>query len=190
MSIQRGPAREHPHTNADIASDGQRIVRQQDSRDEERAEIAEASERGEADSRVERRQEPSTRFWSSRRAQAGPILALVAGLMTLAFRTWPIAVPQGRGTLGTFWFLAATLMGALYISGFFLSDRRWRLARMVLIGAAVLHIAIGFASGMAVDAQEVAAAPAAMLFDIVPAILALVAAFLISPPPSTMHHDE
>jgi hypothetical protein len=190
MSLQHRPVQQRPSNGTSIAPDGQRTVQQQDTRAEEREEIARNSEHQDAVAREQRAQEPSTRFWSSRRAQAGPILALLAGLITLAFRTWPIVVPQGRGSLGTFWFLAATLIGALYVISFFLADRRWKLARAVLIGAGVLHLVVGFAVGTVVGAQEVAPGSMAMLFDVVPAIMALVAAFLISPPPATLHGDR
>lgn len=187
MSVQPRPTRQPHPDHADIGPDGQRIVHQQHDRNEEQADIAQASERQEANSRVERAREPSTRFWSSRRVQAGPVLALLAGVITLAIRTWPIAVPQGRGMLGTTWFLAATLIGVAYIVGFFLADRRWQLARTVLVLAAVVHLVVGFGSGAIVQVDDLAPGPLAMLFDVVPALLALVAAFLIRPAPATMH---
>jgi len=190
MSIQPQTARQTRPTPDDIAPDGQHVVRQEQAPGAEQAAIEHASERQEAASREERAQQPSTRFWSSRRAQVGPVLALLAGVITLGIRTWPIATPQGRGTLGTFWFLAATLVGALYVSGFFLSDRRWKLARAVLIGGAVLHAAVALASGLTVNAQEIAPGLGALLFDLVPATLAIVAAFLITPPPAEMHDDR
>jgi len=149
----------------------------------ERAEIQEAADHQEKMSQLEREGTPSVRFWDSRRAQVGPLMALVAGLFTLAVRTWPIAVPQGRGSPGAGWFLGATIVGALYITGFFLADRHWRRARSLLIIAGVAHLIIGFASGALVEAQDLAPAPAALFFDLVPAVVALIAAFLIVPPP-------
>ena len=166
-----------------LAPDGQRVVDQAGEVAEERAAIAESARRQEALSREERAHEPSARFWSSRHAQIGPLLALFAGLFTLAIRTWPIAVPQGRGTVGTAWFLVATLAGVLYIAGFFLSDRHWRRARAVLVCAAVLHLIVGGLAATIVDQQQVAPGPLGFLFDAVPAVVALVAAFLIAPPP-------
>jgi hypothetical protein len=166
-----------------VAPDGQRVVDQGAGRAEERVAIAEASEHQADVAREQRAREPSARFWSSRRAQAGPLLALLAGVFTLAVRTWPIAVPQGRGTVGTAWFLVATLAGFLYIAGFFLADRHWRRARGVLICGAVLHLLFGVLAATVVDTQQVAPGPLSVMFDAVPAILALVAAFLIAPPP-------
>ena len=166
-----------------VAPDGQRVVDQAGEVAEERAAITSASHRQDTIAREERAIEPSTRFWSSRRAQVGPIIALLAGLFTLAIRTWPIAVPQGRGTVGTAWFLVATLAGALYIAGFFLADRHWRTARRVLICGGILHLLVGVLAAMVVDAQQVAPGPLSVLFDAVPAVAALVAAFLISPAP-------
>ena len=172
-----------PPTDHVIAPDGQRVVDQAGEVAEERAAISCASRRQDTIAREERALEPSTRFWSSRHAQIGPILALLAGVFTLAVRTWPIAVPQGRGTAGVPWFLMATLAGVLYIAGFFLADRHWRRARGVLICAAILHLVVGGLAALLVDAQQVAPAPLSILFDAVPAVMALVAAFLISPPP-------
>ena len=142
----------------------------------------------EAASRTERASEPSTRFWGSRHAQAGPLLALFAGLFTLAVRTWPIATPQGRGTVGTAWFLCATIAGVLYVAGFFLADRHWKRARMVLIGGALLHLLVGFLAAMQVDTQDVAPLWQSFFFDAAPAVAALIAAFLIAPAPG-QHRD-
>jgi hypothetical protein len=166
-----------------VAPDGQRVVNQEGEVDEERAAIAASADRQRELSREERAHEPSARFWSSRHAQIGPILALLAGVFTLAVRTWPIAVPQGRGTAGTAWFLVATLAGVLYIAGFFLADRHWRRARLVLVCGAALHLLFGVLAAALVDAQQVAPGVLSVLFDAVPAVVALAAAFLIAPPP-------
>jgi hypothetical protein len=190
MSIQQRPTEQRPSTDRTVGPDGQRIIQQQVTAEEERADIARASERQEVVARDERAKEPSTRFWSSRRVQVGPILALLAGVITLAFRTWPIAVPQGRGTLGTSWFIAATVVGVVYIVGFFLADTRWKLARTVLVVAAVVHIVIGLGFGSSVQAQEIAPGLLSMLYDLVPAAMALIAALLMAPPPATLHEHR
>ena len=85
--------------------------------------------------------------------------------------------------MGTAWFVCATIAGALYVAGFFLSDRHWKQARAVLICGAVLHLLVSFLASVVVDAQAVAPAPMTMLFDVVPAVVAIVAAFLIVPAP-------
>lgn len=187
----------HPQTARPRATDADTVTpadrrpnADHESPREQQATIERAAHELEQRSREERAAEPSARFWSSRRAQAGPVLALFAGVVTLAFRTWPIATPQGRGSLGIFWFLAATLVGALYISGFFLADRRWKIARGVLFGGALLHLAIAVTTGLTVDAQQIAPGLGALLFDIVPASMAIIAGFLMAPPPATLHHDK
>lgn len=192
MSIHQRPGGQEPPAATPepapaIAPDGQRIVRQQDTRADEQADIDRAAAGLEAGSRRERAEEPSARFWSSRRAQLGPILALLAGLATLAFHFWPIAVPQGRGAIGMSWYSAVTIIAFGYIGAFFLADRRWQLARIVLVIGAILHLAVGVVSGLAVDAEQLAPGPLAALFDVGPALVALVAAFLIVPPPATLH---
>lgn len=171
-----------------VAPDGQRIVDQSGERADERREIERKADLVESTSRVERSQEPSTRFWDSRYAQVGPLMALFAGLFTLAIRTWPIATPQGRGTVGVAWFIGATIAGACYVAGFFLSDRYWKRARMILVSAALLHLFVGFLAAMQVDAEGVAPASQSLFFDAVPAVVALIAAFLIKPAPGR-HHD-
>jgi len=172
-----------PPADRIVAPDGQRVVDQRVDAAEERAEIARAAERQTAVAREERASEPSTRFWSSRRAQVGPLLALLAGLFTLGVRTWPIAVPQARGSAGVAWFIVATIAGVLYIAGFFLADRHWKRARGVLICGAILHLLFGVLAASLVDVRQLAPGPLSVLFDAVPAIVALIAAFLIAPPP-------
>jgi hypothetical protein len=167
-----------------VAPDGQRVVDQSVGREEERAVIAEASARREALAREQRAREPSTRFWGSPRAMIGPLLGLLAGVFTLAVRTWPIAVPQGKATIGLPWFIGDTIVGILYIVGFFLADRHWRRARLVLICGAILQFVIGGLAAATVSSQQVAPAGASMLYDAIPAVVALVGAILITAPPA------
>jgi hypothetical protein len=171
-------------SDRNVAPDGQRVVDQRGTVSEDREIIEEMADRQAEQARYERTLEPSTRFWSSPRAMTGPILALLAGVFTLAIRTWPIATPQGRGTVGTAWFLVATLAGALYIAGFFLSDRHWNRARLVLVCAAVMHLVVGGLAALVVNEQQIAPALSSFLFDAVPAVVALIAAALISAPPA------
>ena len=166
-----------------VAPDGQRIVDQSGDRAEEQREIERKSDLMMATAREERSREPSTRFWGSRYAQVGPLIALLAGLFTRAIRTWPIATPQGRGTVGIAWFVCATIAGACYVAGFFLADRHWKRARLVLVSAALLHLVVGILAAMQVDVQDVAPASRSIFFDAVPAVAALLAAFLIKPAP-------
>jgi hypothetical protein len=189
---ERGRSRygaDQPHRTAPddqsqrTAPDGQRVVRAGEDFETKQAAVQRNADRTMTASREEGAHDPSVGFWHSRRAQAGPLLALLAGVFTLAIRTWPIVTPQGRGTVGTAWFLCATIAGALYVAGFFLSERRWIQARLVLICGAGLHLLVSVLASMAVDAQAVAPATLTMLFDVVPAIMALVAAALIRPVP-------
>ena len=126
----------------------------------------------------------SVRFWDSKRNNIGAILTLLAALFTLGTVMWPIAVPQGRGYLGTAWGLGAAAVGIAYLVGFFLADKHWSRARAVILIAAVLHIVGGLASGVLADAQELAPALSASLFDIAPAVVAIVGGLLIGKPPT------
>src|SRR4051812_2178306 len=85
-------------------------------------------------------------------------MALVAGLVALAVRTWPIAVLQGRGPPGVGCSLQSPSSGPLH-RPVFLADRHWRRARSLLVIAGVAHLIIGFASGALVEAQDLAPPP-------------------------------
>ena len=133
---------------------------------------------------------PSVRFWDSKRNNVGAILTLLAALFTLGTVMWPIAVPQGRGYLGTAWGLGAAAIGVAYLAGFFLADKHWSRARMVILIAAAIHIVGGVASGVLADAQELAPALGASLFDIAPAIVAIIGGLLIGKPETQSQYRE
>jgi hypothetical protein len=168
-----------------IAADGQDVVDQRVDQAGEQAEIARSAEYQQQASQDERAGTPSVRFWDSWSRRAGAFCALLAGLLTLATRIWPVAPPQSHGGSSVLWVLPSVLLGIAYLCGFFLADRYWKTARVVLIVAAVMHVLIGFMAGTAVDAQAEGAGIRAMLFDLAPAALALIAVFLIAPPPTT-----
>ena len=165
-----------------IAADGQDVVDQRVDQPGEQAEIARSAEYQRQASREEREGAPSVRFWDSPSGRAGAFFALLAGLLTLATRIWPVAPPQSHGGSSVLWVLPSVLLGVAYLGGFFLADRYWNTARVLLIVAAVIHILIGFMAGAAVDVQAEGAGIRAALFDLAPAVLALIAAFLIAPP--------
>ena len=179
-----GAAESHrlPPVEAKIAPDDLRVVDQEADLDEERATVAEAAAHQRAVAREQRARQPSTRFWESRHAQIGPILALLAGVFTLAVRTWPIAVPRERGPYGLAWLIGDTVAGALYIVGFVLADRHWRRARGVLIRGAILQLVVGVLAAALVSSELNGPGPLSALYDVVPAVVALIAAFLISEP--------
>jgi len=175
--------RAHESRSGRIAPDGQRVVDQSAEIDEEHREIERNAEGMMAASRAEGADVPSVRFWRSPRTQVGPMLALLAGVFTLAMRTWPIATPQGRGSVGLAWETIAIIAGLLYVAGFLLADRHWKRARLVLLCAAPLHLLVSALAAATVDAQDVAPMVPTMLFDAVPATLAIIAALLIRPAP-------
>jgi len=157
----------------------QAVVDQRGEVADERAAIDATDHRERMVAREEAAREPSARFWQSRTGNIGAILALIAGLFTLAIRTWPVAPPQSHGPLGTTWAIMVTIAGVFYLLGFWFADRRQGVSRLLLIAGALMQLGIGIMANMMVDAQDVAPGPLAMLFDVVPAILAFVAAFLI-----------
>jgi hypothetical protein len=155
------------------------VVDQRRDETEERAAIATTARHERALAHEEAAHEPSVQFWETRRGNVGAILALLAGLFTLGVRIWPVAPPQSHGPLGTFWAIGVTVAAAMYLLGFWLADTRQALARAVLIGGALIHLGVSILAVTLVDAQQAAPGPLAMLFDVVPAIMALIAAFLI-----------
>ena len=146
---------------------------------DERATIQEADRRERMAAHEQAAHEPSVQFWQTRSGNLGAILALLAGLFTLGVRVWPVAPPQSHGPLGTAWAVGAVVVAAMYLLGFWLADRRQALARALLIAGALIQIGGGLLAGGLVDAQGAAPAPLAMLFDVVPAVMALVAGFVI-----------
>lgn len=133
---------------------------------------------------------PSIRFWESKRNNFGAILTLLAAVFTLGVFFWPITIPQGRGTLGVAWGLGAVVVAAGYLAGFFLADKHWSLARTVILIAAAAHILGGLSSALIADAEELAPALLASLFDVLPAIVAIIGALLIGKPPTPREHRE
>jgi hypothetical protein len=175
-------------TTPQMTPSGRRAVNGQDVVDQrvdpvgEQAEIERNSAQQDAAAARERASTPSVRFWDSPSAHAGALFALLAGLLTLATRVWPIAPPQSHGGTGFFWMIPSVVVAISYLGGFFMADRHWLTARLLLLGAATVHVLLGLFAGAAVDAQAEGAGLPAMLFDFAPAVLAVVAALLIAPP--------
>ena len=163
------------------AADGQDIVDQRLDRHGEQAEIEQRSVEQDDRATRERIHEPTTRFWASPSARIGAILALLAGTITLASRIWPIAAFQSHGDLRFPWMIGTMAIGLAYLGGFLLADRYWKTARVVLIVAAVVHVLVGFMSGAAIQGEAGESSGVHMLFDLGPAVLAFLAAFLIGP---------
>ncbi|MCC7370273.1 MAG: hypothetical protein IT306_17750 [Chloroflexi bacterium] len=163
------------------AADGQDIVDQRIDRHGEQAEIEQrAAEQNELAAR-DRLRDPTMRIWSSPSARVGAILALLAGTLTLASRIWPIAAFQSQGDLRLPWMVGTMAIGLAYLGGFLLADRYWKSARVVLIVAGLAHILVGFMSGAAIQDEAGATSGVHILFDLGPAALALLGAFLIAP---------
>ena len=126
----------------------------------------------------------SIRFWASGRNNLGAILALLAGLINIAVVVWPLVNAVGRGDLNPGWRWIGALVGLGYLAAFFLADTRWKLARTVLLAGAAIQILAALTLGRAYEAQSGMFGQLIGLFDFVPAILAVVAAFLIGRAPS------
>ena len=110
---------------------------------------------------------------------AGAVLAIAAGLFSLAVTTWPTPVAYGtRGDLTAAWAAAVRLMGVVMVAAPFIASlwpNRLALAKSVLAVAGLALIAT------AVMSQFAGGGPAELLLDAVPGVLALVAAWLLGP---------
>jgi len=71
------------------------------------------------------------KFYRSRWNNLALILAVGAAMLTYAFLTWPIAVPQGHGDLGPVWGVVAFIAAATYLYAAWKADMNWRLSRMI-----------------------------------------------------------
>jgi hypothetical protein len=122
------------------------------------------------------------KFYRSRGNNLGLILAVAAGLLTYVFLTWPIAVPQGHGNLGPAWGIVAFLAAAAYIYGAWKADTNWRLARMTLLIAGILHVALGVVMSLVLLPLRDGLFWWSGLYDAIPGILAIIGGALLHPP--------
>ena len=127
---------------------------------------------------------PSVRFWQSGRNNLGAVLALLAGFITIGVNVWPLVPASGRGDLAPDWKLLAFPIGAAYLAAFFLADRRWKVAKLILVAAALVQILTALTFGRSYEAQAGLSGQLIGAIDLLPAALALIAAFLIGRAPT------
>jgi hypothetical protein len=164
------------------AVDGQHVVDQRTGAAIEQAQIQRTAARHEKVAAQERGTTPSTRFWDSPSRRMGAIFALLAAGLTIAMRIWPIVPPQAHIDTRFAWWVASLLVGATYLGGFFLADRYWQTARMLLIVAGLAQLGIGLLAGASVQDETGETGGFALFLEAAPAVLAFLAAFLIRPP--------
>ncbi len=107
----------------------------------------------------------------------GVMLAIVAGLLGFGYALWPIT-PQTRTASSEVWLLVVTLSTTAFLAAAFVVDRLPAVSRLLLVGGAVALVASGSLFGMLFGGGE---ARLAALIDLVPAVLALIAAAIIGP---------
>lgn len=108
----------------------------------------------------------------------GVMMAIVAGLLAFGVALWPFGAPQTRTAVGDLWLALVALCALAFLAAAFLVDRLPALARLLLAGGGVALALSGGLFGLLFGPAE---ARLAAVIDLVPAILALVAAFLIGP---------
>ncbi len=107
----------------------------------------------------------------------GVMLAIVAGLLGFGYALWPIT-PQTRTASSEVWLLVVTLSTVAFLAAAFVVDRLPAVSRLLLVGGAVALVISGSLFGMLFGGGE---ARLAALIDLVPAVLALIAAAIIGP---------
>ena len=134
---------------------------------------------------------PSWRFWESGRNATGAALALLAGLINVAVMVWPVVNSYGRGDVDPTWRYIGVAVGFVYVAAFLLADRRWQLSKLLLVVGAVVQVLAALTLGRAYDQASGTSGLLIGVFDFVPAIIALVAAFLIrrAPTPAELSGD-
>jgi hypothetical protein len=111
------------------------------------------------------------------RHNIGVLLAIIAGLAAIGATIWPI-VPQAQVRAGPFWGIAAFSSGVAFLIAAFIVDRLTVVSKALLvIGALVLVGSAAIFGGLFGGGR----APLAVVIDLAPAVVALVAAFLIGP---------
>lgn len=112
------------------------------------------------------------------RSNLGGLLAIIAGLVAVGVTIWSI-VPQATvTTAGPVWRLAAFAAGVGFLVSAFLADARPGWSKVILVaGALVLATSAVVFGGLLSGGW----AGYAVLIDLLPAVLALVAAVLIGP---------
>ncbi len=112
-----------------------------------------------------------------RRQDYGALLAIVAGLFLIATTFWPPAPTQATaGEWSGIWTVGAYIIGAAFIAAPFIADRSLPLARVLLIGGGVILLGSAFLFGRVFGGGVYSA-----IFDLLPAILAIVAGWLVGP---------
>ena len=109
----------------------------------------------------------------------GIALAILAGLTSLGFATWPIQPPQGRGNEGAMWGVGVYVVGLAFIASAFIAHTRPWLAKAILAVGAVALLVSGLIFGQTWSVWQMGSLAA--FFDVLPAVLALVAAAIIGP---------
>ncbi len=108
----------------------------------------------------------------------GIALAIVAGLIAIGFTQWPVAQPQGHGR-AAWWAVSVWIVGFGNIAAAFLADR------YPMVSKSLLTLGALWLAGSALVAAEVFRQPTlswlAVMLDMLPAAIALVAAVLIGP---------
>lgn len=105
----------------------------------------------------------------------GLFLGIIAGVLSIGISVWPGA-PQYAEFENILWVGFTVLIGVGFIAAAFVADRNVPLARILLGGGAILRIGSALYFG-GLAREDLGAA----LFDIFPALLALIAALIVGP---------
>lgn len=108
----------------------------------------------------------------------GVYLAVLAGFIAFGIALWPFGAPQTPTQAGQVWLLVPFGAAVAFLAAAFLADRSATTSRILLIVGALALFASGVFSSGLIEGQGTTLA---VTLDIVPGLVALVAAFLIGP---------
>lgn len=107
----------------------------------------------------------------------GVLLAIFAGLFLVGLALFPVVAPQAREG-SNLWLIGAVVIGTAFVAAPFLVGISTLAARVILLGGALTLAGSGLLFWQAFGGDR---GLLALLVDVVPAIMAAVAAFLIGP---------
>jgi hypothetical membrane protein len=105
----------------------------------------------------------------------GAFVAVISGVVSIGIGVWPGA-PQYAYYESALWVVFSILIGVGFIAAAMIVDHHLQLARILLVGGAILKIGSAVIFGVLIGDEAAAA-----LFDAAPALAALAAAAMIGP---------
>jgi hypothetical protein len=114
--------------------------------------------------------------WSTRQWQNVAFrLAIAAGVLTLAFSIWPIAILHGYTKIAVIWGMIGHIAGALYLGAAYLVRRRRPVASPLMSIAGLLLMFSGLGTGRLLALTSLEHWWLAIAFDLLPITVGILA---------------